>query len=112
MAGSPMKTNITKMYLPGGTRDITCLTSLGMILAETLTREEALKELEQDPYSPEKMQEDKEYIAKKLGITAAEFDHIIDGPNKTYKDYRNSWKTIQLGTMILRKLGIEKKKFR
>lgn len=82
------------------------------ILAETLTREEALKELEQAPYSPEKMQEDKEYIAKKLGITAAEFDHIIDGPNKTYKDYRNSWKTIQLGTMILRKLGIEKKKFR
>lgn len=82
------------------------------ILAGTMTREEALAELEKEAYPPRQQQEDKEYIAKKLGISVAEFERIIDGPNKTFEDYRNSWKTIQLGTAVLRKLGIEKKKFR
>ncbi len=82
------------------------------ILVGTLTREEALKELEQDPYPPKMQQEDKEYIAKKLGISTTEFERMIDGPNKTFEDYKNSWGMIQIGTMILRKLGIEKKKFR
>lgn len=82
------------------------------ILVGTLTREEALKELGQTPYPSEMQQEDKEYIAKKLGISTTEFEQIIDGPNKTFEDYKNSWGIIQIGTMILRKLGIEKKKFR
>lgn len=82
------------------------------ILAGTMTRKEALEELGKGAYPAEKQQEDKEYIAKKLGISVAEFDRIIDGPNKTFADYKNSWRMIQLGTMILRKAGIEKKKFR
>lgn len=82
------------------------------ILAGTMTRDDALKELERVPYSLETQQEDKEYIAKKLGINVAEFNRIIDGPNKTFEDYKNSWGMIQLGTLVLRKLGIEKKKFR
>lgn len=82
------------------------------ILAGTLTREEALAELEREAYAPEKQQEDKEYIAKKLGISVAEFERIIDGPNKTFEDYRNSWGMIRAGTAVLRGLGIEKKRFR
>lgn len=83
-----------------------------LILTNNMTREDALAELERPAYSPEAMQEDKAYIAKKLGITTKEFDSIIDGDNKTFMDYKNSWKMIQLGTVILRKLGIEKKMFR
>lgn len=82
------------------------------ILAGTMTREEALAELEQPPYAPRQMEEDKAYIAKKLGLTVEEFQTIIDGENKTFRDYRNSWGLIQFGTVVLRKLGIEKKKFR
>lgn len=82
------------------------------ILAGTMTREEALAELEQPPYDPQQMEEDKAYIAKKLGLTVEEFQTIIDGENKTFRDYRNSWGLIQFGTVVLRKLGIEKKKFR
>lgn len=82
------------------------------ILAGSISREEALAELEQAPYDPQQMEEDKAYIAKKLGISVEEFQQIIDGENKTFHDYRNSWGMIQLGTMVLRKLGIEKKKFR
>ena len=82
------------------------------ILAGTMTREEALAELEQPPYDPQQMEEDKAYIAKKLGLTVEEFQTIIDGENKTFRDYRNSWGLIQFGTMVLRALGVEKKKFR
>ena len=82
------------------------------ILAGTMTREEALAELEQPPYDPQQMEEDKAYIAKKLGLTVEEFQTIIDGENKTFRDYRNSWGLIQFGTVVLRALGVEKKKFR
>ncbi len=82
------------------------------ILAGALTRKQALEELEREPYPLETQQQDKVYIAEKLGITTEEFDRIIQGSNKTFEDYRNSWGTIQLGTALLRKLGIEKKKFR
>lgn len=83
-----------------------------LILTGLMTREEALAELGQQPYSDELINEDREYIAGKLGITADEFQEIIDGENKTFRDYKNSWGFIQFGTVVLRKLGIEKKKFR
>lgn len=82
------------------------------ILVGTKTREEALKELESPGYDAATMREDLEYIAAKLGITTAEFEALIDGENKTFKDYKNSWGLIQFGTVVLRALGVEKKKFR
>lgn len=83
-----------------------------MILVGKMTREEALEGLKKPGYSEEEMMEDKKIIAEKLGISVAEFDEIITGENKSYKDYRNSYGFIQVGTRILRKLGIEKKQFR
>lgn len=83
-----------------------------LILTGNMTREDALNELKSPAYSTALMKEDKEYIAKKLGISPQEFDEIIEGENRTFMNYRNSWTLIQFGTMILRKLGIEMKKFR
>ena len=82
------------------------------VLAGTLTREQALEELAKEPYPFEQMMEDKAFIAKRLGISVKEFDKLIEGPNKTYQDYKNSYGLITLGTVVLRKLGVEKKKFR
>lgn len=82
------------------------------ILVGTKTREEALKELERPGYDEAVMREDLEFIAHKLGLTAPELEALIDGENKTFADYKNTWGIIQLGTVILRALGIEKKKFR
>lgn len=36
----------------------------------------------------------------------------MEGENRTFRDYRNSWGLIRMGTVVLRALGIEKKKFR
>lgn len=83
-----------------------------LILTGGMTREEALKALESAPYPSEMIQEDKEYISKKLGLTLDEFSGLVEGDNKTYKDYKNSWSFIQFGTAVSRKLGLENKKFR
>lgn len=82
------------------------------ILTSDITREEALLELEKAPYPEKMMQEDKEYIAKKLGISVLEFEKLITGANKTFEDYRNSFGIIKFGTAVFRALGIEKKNFR
>lgn len=82
------------------------------ILVGTKTREEALKELESPGYDEATMREDLNFIAAKLGISSDELQALIDGENKSFKDYKNTWGLIQLGTVVLRALGVEKKKFR
>lgn len=77
------------------------------ILAGTMTREEALKILEKPPYDIEQMEQDKEYVAKKLGITVKEFDDIIAYPNKTPADYKNQMWLIKMGVTICKILGID-----
>jgi len=83
-----------------------------LILTDEMTRDEALSELESPPYPEEIMAQDSAYIADKLGITTEELQSLIDGENRSYEDYKNSYGFIKLCTFILRKLGIEKKKFR
>ena len=60
-----------------------------------ITREYALEELRKKPYDPEKIEAEKEYIAKKLGITSKEFEEIIQLPPKSYKDYPNNEKKLK-----------------
>lgn len=82
------------------------------ILAGTMTRDEALELLKNPPYDPEQMESDKEYVAKKLGITANEFDRIIAQPNKTPSDYRNQMWIIKLGVFISKLFGDENRNLR
>ena len=82
------------------------------ILAGTMTREEALQILEKPSYDPDLMIQDKEYVAKKLGISVQEFDDIIEGPNKTPADYKNSMWLIKLGVFVSKLLGMENRNLR
>ena len=60
-----------------------------------ITREYALEELKNKPYDPEKIEAEKDYIAKKLGITLKEFEEILSSPPKSYKDYPNNEKKLK-----------------
>ena len=60
-----------------------------------ITREYALEELKNKPYDPEKIEAEKDYIAKKLGITLKEFEEILNSPPKSYKDYPNNEKKLK-----------------
>lgn len=52
-----------------------------------ISRQDALKDLQQAPYQPKLMQSDHEYVAKKLGISLSEFNTIWANNNKTFRDY-------------------------
>lgn len=82
------------------------------ILAGTKTRDEALEILSHPPYDQEQAEQDKAYIAKKLGVTTEEFQAIIDQPKKTPADYKNSIWELKVAVWICRLLGIEDRNMR
>ncbi|HLL25228.1 MAG TPA: N-acetyl sugar amidotransferase [Kofleriaceae bacterium] len=58
-----------------------------LICSGEITREQALAELEQPPYPEELQAADREYVAKKLGITDSELEQILRAPPKRFEDY-------------------------
>ena len=60
-----------------------------LIVAGQITREEALKELDKPLYDEKELKEDKEYIAKKLGVSNEEFEQILQMPSHKYSDFPN-----------------------
>lgn len=83
-----------------------------MILTGELTREEALAMLDESPYDANIIQDDIEYIAKKLEFTISEFVEIINKENKTYKDYKNTLRLIEFFISLAKLFGVEKRNFR
>lgn len=65
------------------------------ICNQHVTREEALDILSKKPYSDEKAEEEKLYIAKKLGVSIDEFQNILSTPGKWYTDYPNDEKRLK-----------------
>lgn len=60
-----------------------------IIVSGEITRDEALKELEKPLYDEKELIEDKEYVAKKLGISNEEFEKILEMPITKHSDYPN-----------------------
>lgn len=60
-----------------------------------ITRDESVKILEVKPYSNEKIEDEKSYIAKKLGVSTGEFEKILSRPAKWYTDYPNDEKRLK-----------------
>jgi len=83
-----------------------------MILTGQMTREEALRDLEQQPYDEQTAMEDKKYICERLGITEEQMDEFFALPNKTYRDYKNSLWIINMAVRLAMLLGVEKRNFR
>lgn len=76
----PQKFNIDKRKA-----HLTCL------IASTgeVTREEALEILKQPSAEPKLIEDDKEYVIKKLGISIQFFEEIMNAPVKSILDYPN-----------------------
>lgn len=75
-----------------------------LICAGEATRDEALKELSMPSYNPETISREKNYVAKKLGISNEAFDSILMLPIKSYKDYPNDQKKLEFIYKIYRKI--------
>lgn len=67
-----------------------------LILAGEMTREEALKELAKPLYDPAILEEDKLYIAKKLGISKEELESLLTIPKRDARNFNNQEKILKL----------------
>lgn len=64
-----------------------------LICSGQIGREVALHEIQKATYDPQKQQEDKEYVVKKLGLTDSEFEEIMRLPIKQHLDYPSYFKS-------------------
>ncbi|MFZ2656382.1 MAG: N-acetyl sugar amidotransferase [Victivallales bacterium] len=67
-----------------------------LILSGQISRVQALKTIQDEPYPSKAAGEYKEYVAKKLGFTTDEFDEIMRMPIKSHYDYSSEEKLYKL----------------
>lgn len=79
-----------------------------LILTGQMSRDEALRRLEQPAYDPDTIDEEFAYIAGRLGVSVEELRSYHEMPKKTYRDYRNQVSMFNIGANILKMLGIER----
>lgn len=65
------------------------------ICSGEITRDAALVELQKPTYAPAMQEEDREYVAKKLGVSDSEFDAIMNLPRKSFADYPSYGRVIE-----------------
>jgi N-acetyl sugar amidotransferase len=75
-----------------------------LILTEQITRNDALAILEEPPYDLENIQQDFDYIAKKLNISIEDLKMFHEMPKKYYWDFRNMRYIFELGEWFLSRL--------
>ncbi len=79
-----------------------------LILTGQMTREEALKKLQELPYDKENIKHEIEFVANKLDITVNELMSYMELPKKSYQDYKNQMWIYDIGAKAMRMLGLEK----
>ena len=78
-----------------------------LILTGQMTRDEALGKLKVSAYDPNTIDDEFNYIAKKLGISVDDLRRYHTMPLKSHRDYRNQEALFNLGAKMLRAVGIE-----
>jgi N-acetyl sugar amidotransferase len=83
-----------------------------LILTGQISREEALEIIKKPAFDKNKIEEEFNYIATKLGISSVELKSYFDMPRKFYFDYKNLNKIFKIGANVVNFLGIENLKRR
>jgi N-acetyl sugar amidotransferase len=79
-----------------------------LILTNQMKREDAIELLKKPSYNPETIDDEFNYIATKLGITANALRDYFEMPKKFYWDYKNQERLFNFGAKILKYFGVEK----
>lgn len=77
-----------------------------LVCSGQMTREKALEELAKPPAPKEMLEQDRDYVIKKLGLTDEEFEKIMTAENKTFADYPNNdalWRKFDVLVKMARK---------
>ena len=83
-----------------------------LIMSKEITRDEALKKLQEPPYNPIELKKDFNYIAIKLGINADQLRSIYNQENKYHYNYKSKEKLLSVILWFLKILKLEKRLMR
>ena len=83
-----------------------------LVVTGQMTREQALDRISRPEMDERFHPAEFEYVAHKLDLTVDELRRIFEGPNKTFRDYRNKHWLINLGAQVLQRVGLERRYFR
>ncbi|WP_234736778.1 N-acetyl sugar amidotransferase [Tellurirhabdus bombi] len=90
------------------------ITFSAQILSGETTRQEALTQLSQPPYAPDRMEDDKAYVIKKLDIHPDDFRIMWRSENKSFLDYPSYYpivkRLLHLVVPVLKRILPEKPK--
>src|SRR5690606_31469193 len=78
------------------------ITLSALVRAKEITRDEAVERFKQPPHPPEKVEEDVEYVIKKLGISEEEFNEIMKIPARSFTDFPSYFPLISKLAPIVR----------
>lgn len=78
------------------------ITHSALVRSGEMTRTQALQSLQEPPYAKDKINEDIEYVAKKLGLSLVEFRAIMDLPPKSFRDYPSYYPIFARFTPLMR----------
>ena len=79
-----------------------------LILTKQMTREEALIKISQPAYDEKTIAQDLQYISSKLDISVEDLKNLHNGSNKSWRDYKSRKFFIDIGTRVMRRLGIQR----
>ena len=80
-----------------------------LINSKQLTKEEARVILQQPAYAPDLFSQDLDYVKKKLSLTDKQWNDILNKPNTTFRDFKNSYSFVQFlrnTVNVLRKFNL------
>jgi N-acetyl sugar amidotransferase len=75
----------------------------GLICSGQMTRQQALQLMEEPVYPAPLLEQDREYTIKKLALTVEQFEQVMKAPNKTFLEYRTSYKIFERAKAMLNK---------
>lgn len=73
-----------------------------LVVSGQLSRADALRCIEEPIANPQFIQEDLQYVVKKLGLTLEEFDAIMAQPVRSYREFRNDARRYQQLKALMR----------
>jgi len=77
------------------------ITLSAQILSGEITREQALEMMKKPAYKIEDIEQDKDYVIKKLGLTHSQFEELWQKPNKSFLDYPSYYPLIKIMARML-----------
>jgi len=83
-----------------------------LVLTNQMNREDAIEKLSNYPINEKEIKNEFSFISKKLDISEEELNILLEGKNKSFKDYKSSYLIIQFFVKLLRFFKLESRLIR